>query len=91
MHARTLLGQQVAYLAVLQQQTILSSRLTHVPCLNCFLYVNRIKDLVICKDSFTEANEMLDEMKTLADYGITGSKRDNEAEIVNVFYDFKSS
>jgi hypothetical protein len=34
---------------------------------------------------------MLDEMKTLADYGITGSKRDNEAEIVNIFYDFKPS
>jgi hypothetical protein len=34
---------------------------------------------------------MLDEMKTLADHGITGSKRDNEAEIVNIFYDFKPS
>jgi hypothetical protein len=31
--------------------------------------VNRIKDLMICKDVFTEANEMLDEIKTLADYG----------------------
>jgi hypothetical protein len=53
--------------------------------------VNRIKDLVICKDVFTEANEMLDEMKTLADYGTTGSKHDNEAELVNIFYDFKPS
>jgi translation initiation factor 2B subunit (eIF-2B alpha/beta/delta family) len=59
------------------------------PCLNCFS--NRIKDLVICKDAFTEANEMLDEMKTLTDYSITGSKGDNEAEIVNIFYDFTPS
>jgi hypothetical protein len=51
--------------------------------------VNRIKDLVICWDAFTEADEMSDEMKTLADYGITGSKHDNEAEPVNIFYDFK--
>jgi hypothetical protein len=59
--------------------------------LNFFLYVNRMKDLVICKDAFTEANEMLDEMKMLAGYGITGSKHDNEAQIVNIFYDFKPS
>jgi translation initiation factor 2B subunit (eIF-2B alpha/beta/delta family) len=56
-----------------------------------FSLLNRIKDLVTCKDAFSEANEMLDEMKTLADYGITGSKRDNEAEIVNIFYDFTPS
>eukprot|EP00953_Heterococcus_sp_UTEX-ZZ885_P010452 6102-Heterococcus_DN1.PRE.4 len=54
----------------------------------------QLEDFYICTfthDAFTEANEMLDEMKTLADYGITGSKHDNEAELVNIFYDFKPS
>mmetsp|Transcript_973 Transcript_973/g.1221 ORF Transcript_973/g.1221 Transcript_973/m.1221 type:complete len:148 (+) Transcript_973:20-463(+) len=52
----------------------------------------RIEDLIICKDSFNEANEMADEMKTLAEYGINGAPEDVEPHItVPIFYDFKQA
>lgn len=47
-------------------------------------------DLILCKGSFTESNELADEMKTLADYGIEGVPRSAEPQvIVPMFYDFK--
>ncbi|CAM9269728.1 unnamed protein product [Chrysoparadoxa australica] len=48
-----------------------------------------IRDLVICKGSFTEANEMVNEMKSLKDYGIRGACKDVDPPRVSIFYDFK--
>lgn len=49
-----------------------------------------MRDLILCKWSFTEANELADEMKTLEDYGIAGAPHGAETPIlVPVFYDFK--
>lgn len=49
----------------------------------------RIKDLVICKDSFAEKNEMREDMRTLADYGIFGAPEDKEPVSVQIYYEFK--
>lgn len=47
-------------------------------------------DLVLCKGSFTEANELTDEMKTLKGYGIEGAPRGVDPPVtVPIFYDFK--
>ncbi|CAM9307782.1 unnamed protein product [Heterosigma akashiwo] len=52
----------------------------------------RIEELIICKDSFSEANEMADEMKTLEDYGVKGAPEDHEPPArCPIFYDFKQS
>lgn len=50
----------------------------------------RLKDLIICKDAYAEANEMTEDMKTLADYGIVGAPESapNPA-VVPIFYEFK--
>jgi len=49
----------------------------------------RIKDLVICKDSFAEKNELREDMKTLADYGIFGAPEDKDPVSVQMYYEFK--
>jgi hypothetical protein len=51
-----------------------------------------ITGLVMCKDAFLEENEMRDEQKTLADYGIEGAPKHQDPPVVaNIFYDFKPS
>ncbi|CEG41574.1 uncharacterized protein PHALS_11911 [Plasmopara halstedii] len=48
-----------------------------------------ILDLKICKEHYSEANELRDDMMTLAEYGITGAA-DGEPEVVClIHYDFK--
>ena len=54
-----------------------------------FLEERRIKDLVICKDSFAEKNELREDMKTLADYGIFGAPEDKDPVSVQMYYEFK--
>jgi hypothetical protein len=49
----------------------------------------RICDLVVCKDSFCEKNEMNDDMMTLEDYGVEGCAKELDPVIVQLFYDFK--
>lgn len=50
----------------------------------------RVDDLILCKGSFTEANELKDEMQTLKGYGIKGVPRGVEPPVtVPLFYDFK--
>ena len=50
----------------------------------------RVDDLILCKGSFTEANELKDEMQTLKGYGIKGAPRGIEPPVtVQLFYDFK--
>lgn len=50
----------------------------------------RVSDLILCKGSFTEANELTDEMQTLGGYGIKGAPREVEPFVtVPLFYDFK--
>ena len=52
----------------------------------------RIKDLVICKGSFTSANELSDDMKTLEDYGVTGAPDDPDKKLhktMKLYYEFK--
>eukprot|EP00752_Nemacystus_decipiens_P007499 g6700.t1 len=50
----------------------------------------RVDDLILCKGSFTEANELKDEMQTLKGYGIKGAPRGVEPPVtVPLFYDFK--
>ena len=50
----------------------------------------RVDDLILCKGSFTEANELKDEMQTLKGYGIKGAPRGVDTPvIVPLFYDFK--
>lgn len=45
---------------------------------------------MLCKGSFTEANELTDEMRTLEGYGIKGAPRGVEPPVtVPLFYDFK--
>lgn len=66
-------------------------------CLILFLKQNlllehhgRVDDLILCKGSFTEANELKDEMQTLKGYGIKGAPRGVDTPvIVPLFYDFK--
>ncbi|KAG5179847.1 hypothetical protein JKP88DRAFT_158093 [Tribonema minus] len=48
-----------------------------------------VKDLVICHTAFTQANEMADEMKTLAEYSIKGKRKDEEPLSIIIFYDFR--
>jgi hypothetical protein len=51
-----------------------------------------VSDLVVCVGSFAEANEMHDEMKTLADYGISGALAEHDPPVVcHLYYDFKPS
>ena len=38
-----------------------------------------MKQLVICKDSYAERNELRDDMKTLKEYGILGAQKPNGA------------
>ena len=50
----------------------------------------RIRDLVLCKHSYAEKNELTDDMKTLKEYGILGAPKRSEPEVVvPVFYEFK--
>ena len=52
----------------------------------------RIKDLVICKESFTSANELTDDMKTLEDYGVIGAPDDIDKKnhkTIRLYYEFK--
>eukprot|EP00903_Cladosiphon_okamuranus_P006170 g6067.t1 len=50
----------------------------------------RVDDLILCKGSFTEANELKDEMQTLKGYGIKGAPRGVDPPVtVPLFYDFK--
>ncbi|CAN0461608.1 unnamed protein product, partial [Laminaria digitata] len=50
----------------------------------------RVANLIICKGAFTEANELVDEMKTLKGYGIKGAPRGADPPVtVPLFYDFK--
>lgn len=50
----------------------------------------RVADLTLCKGSFTESNELADDMRTLEEYGIEGAPRGTEPPvIVPLFYDFK--
>ena len=45
----------------------------------------RMKQLVICKDSYAERNELRDDMKTLKDYGILGAQKPNEPAPITLF------
>merc|ERR1719231_579746 len=52
----------------------------------------RIKDLVICKDSFTAKNELDDDMKTLEEYGVTGAPDDPDKSMhktQKLYYEFR--
>lgn len=50
----------------------------------------RVDDLILCKGSFTEANELKDEMQTLKGYGIKGAPSGVDPPVtVPLFYDFK--
>ena len=49
----------------------------------------RMKQLVICKDSYAERNELRDDMKTLKEYGILGAQKPNEPAPITLFYEFK--
>ena len=49
----------------------------------------RMKQLMICKDSYAERNEMWDDMKTLKEYGILGAQKPNEPAPITLFYEFK--
>ena len=48
----------------------------------------RIKDLVVCKESYEEQNELTDDMKTLEEYGILGGTADDNV-VARIFYEFK--
>lgn len=49
-----------------------------------------VKDLVICKNTFSEENEMNDELKTLEDYGVIGTSKNSTNDIiVPLVYNFK--
>ncbi|GAB9464732.1 hypothetical protein Gpo141_00002158 [Globisporangium polare] len=48
-----------------------------------------ISDLKICKGHFSEANEMLNDMDTLQDYGIEGAPEIERETISIIHYDFK--
>lgn len=61
-----------------------------------------IKDLKLCLNSFTEANELVDEMATLVDAGIKGEQQsysiapdgsktldDSQVPTYHIYYDFK--
>lgn len=48
-----------------------------------------IVDLKICKEHFSEANELRDDMMTLAEYGIKGAAEGEPEVICLVHYDFK--
>ena len=49
----------------------------------------RMKQLVICKDSYAERNELRDDMKTLKEYGILGAQKPAEPAPITLFYEFK--
>lgn len=47
---------------------------------------------MICKGSFTEGNELTDEMKTLEEYGVEGAPKEvHPPVVVPLFYDFTPS
>lgn len=47
----------------------------------------RIAHLTICKESFSEKNEMNNEMRTLKEYGVTGGSKE-DAPILKIYYDY---
>ena len=49
----------------------------------------RIASLTVCKDTFQEINELLEDKLTLKECGINGSASKNEAPVVRLYYDFK--
>ncbi len=49
----------------------------------------RIEKLVLCKNEFRESNEMMEENKTLDDYGFKGSSSKDDAPLFTICYDFK--
>ncbi|KAG7393313.1 hypothetical protein PHYBOEH_006122 [Phytophthora boehmeriae] len=48
-----------------------------------------ILDLKICKGHFSEANEMLQDMNTLAEFGIEGAPEGEPEVVCIIHYDFK--
>mmetsp|Transcript_8034 Transcript_8034/g.7603 ORF Transcript_8034/g.7603 Transcript_8034/m.7603 type:complete len:101 (+) Transcript_8034:88-390(+) len=50
---------------------------------------SHVKNFILCKEEFRETHEMLDDKKTLKDYGINGSIDDKEsAPSVTICYNF---
>ncbi|RLN48169.1 hypothetical protein BBJ29_000292 [Phytophthora kernoviae] len=48
-----------------------------------------ISDLKICKGHFSEANELLQDMNTLAEFGIEGAPEGEPEVVCLIHYDFK--
>mmetsp|Transcript_10410 Transcript_10410/g.22248 ORF Transcript_10410/g.22248 Transcript_10410/m.22248 type:complete len:133 (-) Transcript_10410:168-566(-) len=49
----------------------------------------KIARLTVCKDTFSENNELRNENSTLKDIGIRGNANKEEAPVLTLMYDFK--
>lgn len=49
----------------------------------------KVDKLVLCNREFRQENELLDEQKTLADYGIIGPDDCQDDEKITICYNFK--
>ena len=48
-----------------------------------------LRDLVICKDSFAEQNELQDDTATLKDFGVVGAQASEDPVEITLYYEFK--